>query len=97
MDNERKHERPDPKEIAEIMDAVSDKIPTMIKGILSSFFSPEAATNIGTAVAQFRKSLIEGGIPEDEAQDMTREYLRTLTSWSNVLREARHRGEGQGS
>jgi hypothetical protein len=79
----------DPKEIAEIMDSVSEKIPTLIKGVLDSFFSPEAAANIGKSVAVFRKSLIEGGISESEAQDMTREYLQTLTKWSSVMREAR--------
>ncbi len=91
MSQSTKHERMDPKEIAEIMESVSEKIPTLIKGVLDSFFSPEAAANIGKAVAVFRKSLIEGGIPEGEAQEMTREYLQTLTRWSNVMREARGR------
>ena len=89
MSQNPKHERMDPKEIAEIMDSVSEKIPTLIKGVLDSFFSPEAAANIGKSVAVFRKSLIEGGISESEAQDMTREYLQTLTKWSNVMRDAR--------
>jgi hypothetical protein len=89
MSQNPKHERMDPKEIAEIMDSVSEKIPTLIKGVLDSFFSPEAAANIGKSVAVFRKSLIEGGISESEAQDMTREYLQTLTKWSSVMREAR--------
>jgi len=84
----------DPKEIAEMMDTVSEKIPTLIKGVLDSFFSPEAAANIGKSVATFRKSLIEGGIPEEEAQLVTREYLGTITRWSNILRETRaHRGD----
>lgn len=89
MSQNTKHEKMDPKEIAEIMESVSEKIPTLIKGVLDSFFSPEAAANIGKSVAVFRKSLIEGGIPESEAQDMTREYLQTLTKWSNVMRDAR--------
>jgi len=85
--------RMSPKEIAEMMDMVSEKIPTLIRGVLDSFFSPEAAEKIGKSVAAFRKSLIEGGIPEGEAQQMTREYLGTLTRWSDVLREARRRDE----
>ena len=84
-----------PKEIAEMMDMVSDKIPTLIRGVLDSLFSPEAAANIGKSVAVFRKSLIEGGIGESEAQEMTREYLGTLTRWSNVLRETRGRREDE--
>ncbi len=88
-----RRERMNPKEIAEMMDMVSEKIPTLIKGVLDSFFSPEAAANIGKSVAAFRKSLIDGGIPEAEAQQMTREYLGTLTRWSSILRDVRRRDE----
>ncbi|GAG23261.1 unnamed protein product, partial [marine sediment metagenome] len=52
-------------------------------------FSVEAASNMGKAVAEFRKNLIEGGIPEEEAMEMTRDYLGTLTSWSKMMREVR--------
>ena len=79
----------DPEDIAKMLEIVSDKIPAMIKGILESFFSPEAAANMGKAVAEFRKTLIEGGISEEEAMDMTREYLRTLTNWQGMMKEAR--------
>ncbi len=47
---------------------------------------------MGKAVADFRKSLIEGGIPEAEAMEMTKDYLGTLTSWSKMLRELRVTG-----
>ena len=84
---EYKHE--DAEEVAEIFEVLATQIPSMIRGILDSLFSPEAAANMGKAVAEFRKSLIEGGIPEDEAMVMTRDYLGTLTKLSNVMREAR--------
>ncbi len=78
-----------PEEIAELLEMVSEKIPNLIRGIMESFFSPEAASNMGKAVAEFRRTLIDGGIPEDEAMEMTREYLRTLTNWKGMMREAR--------
>jgi TorA maturation chaperone TorD len=76
-------------EVAEIFETISSKIPEMINGVLGSLFSVEAASNMGKAVAEFRKSLIEGGIPEAEAMEMTRDYLGTLTSWSKMMREVR--------
>lgn len=91
MDEWKRHGPPKAEDIAEIMEIVSTQLPGLIRGILDSFFSPEAAANMGKAVAEFRKSLIEGGIPEDEATAMTREYLSTLTNWTNVMREARSR------
>ncbi|UCH57201.1 MAG: hypothetical protein JSV18_07670 [Candidatus Bathyarchaeota archaeon] len=81
-----------PEEIAELLDMISGKLPNLIKGIIESFFSPEAAKNMGEAVAAFRTSLIEGGIPEDEALAMTREYLKTLTNWKGMIRETRRSG-----
>jgi hypothetical protein len=78
-----------PEDIAEIFEVISDKVPTMIRGIIESFFSPDAAANMGKAVAEFRRTLIEGGISEEEAMEMTREYLRTLTNWQGMMREAR--------
>jgi len=84
-----RHSSKDAAEVAEIFETLSSKIPEMINGILSSLFSVEAASNMGKAVAEFKKSLTEGGIPEAEAMEMTREYLGTLTNWSKVVREVR--------
>lgn len=95
MDEERRrgrHSSKDAAEVAEIFETLSTKIPQMINGILGSLFSVEAASNMGQAVAEFRKKLIEGGIPEKEAMEMTRDYLGTLTSWSKMMREFRVSG-----
>ena len=61
MDEHRKrrYNSPDAQEVAEIFETLSTKIPDMINGILGSLFSPEAASNMGKAVVEFRKSLIE--------------------------------------
>ena len=91
MDEHPKRTRRDPVEspedIAYILDTVSDKVPTMIKGIISAFFSPEAAKDMAKSVAEFRKTLIEGGIPEDEAMKMTREYMQTVTNWKGMMND----------
>ena len=85
----KKWEPEGPEDIAEILDAVSSRIPLLIKGVMDAFFSPEAATNIAKSVAKFRKTLIEGEIPEDEAMQMTREYMRTLTDWKGMMSKMR--------
>ena len=92
MDEHRRYASKDAQEVAEIFETLSTKIPDMLNGILGSLFSPEAAGNMGKAVAEFRKSLIEGGIPEDEAMEMTRKYLGTLTNWSNIVKETTRSG-----
>ena len=84
--SERKHDIPKPEEISGILAAVSKELPGLVKGIVESFFSPEAAADMGKSVATFYKTLKEGGIPEDQALAMTREYLGTLTKWSESLK-----------
>ena len=102
MDEHPKRQRREPVEspedIAYILDTVSDKVPAMIKGIIGAFFSPEAAKDMAKSVAEFRKTLIEGGISEEDAMDMTREYMRTVTDWKSMMgdikvREHRHKDE----
>jgi hypothetical protein len=77
---------PKPEEISGILAAVSKELPGLVKGILNSFFSPEAAADIGKSVATFYKTLKEGGIPEPQALSMTKDYLGTLTRWSETLK-----------
>ena len=85
----RRYGSKDAEEIAEIFKTLSTQIPNMIRGILDSLFSPEAAANMGKAVAEFYKNLKEGGIPEDDAMEMTKGYLSTLTKWSEMMKGAR--------
>ncbi len=80
-----------PEDIAYILDVVSDKVPSMIKGVIGAFFSPEAAKDMAKSVAEFRKTLIEGGISEEDAMDMTREYMRTVTNWKSMVSDIKFR------
>ena len=91
MSDHRRHKDfvESPEDIAEILDTVSEKVPKMIKGIIGAFFSPEAAKDMAKSVAEFRKTLIEGGIPEDEAMRMTREYMQTVTNWKGMVNDSR--------
>jgi len=77
---------PRPEEISAILAAVSKEIPGLVKGILDAFFSPQAAADMGKAVAAFYKSLRDGGIPEEQALAMTKDYLGALTKWSEALK-----------
>ncbi len=84
--SEHKHDMPKPEEISGILAAVSKELPGLVKGILDALFSPQAAADMGKAVATFYKNLKEGGIPEEQALSMTKDYLGTLTRWSETLK-----------
>jgi hypothetical protein len=84
--SDHKSDMPKPEEISGLLAAVSKELPGLVKGILDAFFSPEAAADMGKSVATFYKTLKEGGIPEDTALSMTKDYLGTLTRWSESLK-----------
>jgi phage tail protein X len=64
-----------PKDIADILDAVADKVPGMIKGIFSAIYSAESGTEAGKSVGNFYTNLLESGIPEDLALKLTERYM----------------------
>lgn len=66
------------KEIGELLDEVSVKIPTLIKGLMNTLFSAEAGKNMGQAVGTLYKELIDSGIPKEDALQMARDYMLTL-------------------
>lgn len=73
------------KEVAEILDAVADKIPKMLKGIQTAYYSPEAGANSGKAIGAFYKELIASGIPAETALVLTENYMISLKDLVKVV------------
>ncbi len=68
----------DAKEIGEILDVVSDKIPALLRGLRDVLYSKESAENMADSVGTFYKKLVEAGIPKEDALDMARGYMINL-------------------
>ncbi|MHA1906159.1 MAG: hypothetical protein ACW98Y_02605 [Candidatus Thorarchaeota archaeon] len=66
------------KALPELFNAINDSVPKLISGIIGSVYSPEAAGNMGAAVGQFYRKLIEEGIPESVALEMTKKFVGAL-------------------
>ena len=74
-----KHEAmPDPEKIKEILDVVSEKIPGLLKELSSLLYSPESAKRYAAAAAIFYKELKAAGMTEEQAYELTSQYLSTL-------------------
>jgi len=74
-----KHENmPDPEKIKEILDVVSEKIPGLLKELSSLLYSPDSAKKYATAAATFYKELKAAGMSEEQAYELTSQYLSTL-------------------
>ncbi|MGI5899097.1 MAG: hypothetical protein ACOX8S_04135 [Christensenellales bacterium] len=66
------------KEIGELLDQVSGKLPKMISGLLDTMYSAEAGQKMGQAVGSFYKELVGSGIPPEEALKMARDYMLSI-------------------
>lgn len=85
-ENEKRKEKHGPEDLKEVLNLVSTEVPGLIKSILSSVFSEEAAKNMGKAAAAYYKELKDGGLPEQVAVKMTEDYMKTFTSLGDMLR-----------
>jgi len=97
LSEEEKHEERKPKkeeieELKQVLGTVSDMVPNLIRGIVSSIFSAEAGKNMGAAAANFYKELKAAGMPDEVAIKMTEDYVHTFTDIGKLIQEATKRG-----
>ena len=78
----------DAEELEKVLKTVSEMVPNLIKGIVSSIFSAESGQNMGAAAANFYKELKNAGLPEEVAVKMTQDYVKTFTGFGDIIKEA---------
>jgi hypothetical protein len=66
------------KEISELIDMTTDKVPKMISGLLNTMYSAEAGANMGKAVGSLYKELVASGITSGIAMEMARDYMLSI-------------------
>jgi len=74
------NELPPAKEIGEILDEVTSKVPQLITGLMDTLYSPEAGKKMGQAVGAMYEELLNAGIPESDALIMAKEYMISIKS-----------------
>lgn len=72
------------RELKEVLDVVSGRIPGFLSQLRDVMYSRDAAEGMADAVATFYRKLVEGGIPKDDALEMARGYMINL---SDILSE----------
>jgi len=74
-----KHEGiPDPEKIKEILNVVSEKIPGLLKELSNVLYGTNQAKQFGIAVATFYKELKDAGMTDQQAYELTSQYMSTL-------------------
>jgi hypothetical protein len=85
---DKKHRNWDEKmtaeEIGQILDVVSTKVPRLLEGVHRTYYSVESGTNAGKSVGAFYKELMESGIPQDMALNLTERYMISVRDFKGM-------------
>jgi hypothetical protein len=76
------------EELKEVLTVVSDKVPSLIKGLVGSVFSEDTARNMAKAAATYYTELKTGGLPDEAALKMTQDYVATFSKIGEILSQA---------
>jgi len=69
---------PEAKDIKEILDVVSEKVPELLEKVTNAIYGAENAKKFAAAVAEFYKSLKAAGMTDGQAYELTKEYMSSL-------------------
>jgi hypothetical protein len=79
------------KEIGELLDEVSTKIPRLLEGIQKCYYSVENGANAGKSIGAFYKELLEAGMAEDVALRLTERFMVSIKDFTDL--GGRHKDE----
>lgn len=65
-------------EIKEILTMISEKIPDLLNSLTDVLYGAEQAGKYGKAVAGFYKELKDSGMTDEQAFELTRQYMSSL-------------------
>ncbi len=83
---------PDSQKIKEILDVVAEKVPGLLRTLSELLYSPKSAKQYAEAAAMFYKELKSAGMSDQQAFELTRQYMSTL-NLGNVMGRFRQQGQ----
>ena len=87
-EEKREYVNEDVEEVRGILTAISDFIKDIqqpIKELIDTLLEPIKGDKFGKEIAAFYKNLIESGMPEDLAKEMTKEYFEKRTKILDIF------------
>lgn len=69
----------DADELKEILGVVSSEIPKLLDAITNTIYNSENAENYGKSIAMFYKQLIEAGMDQQQAYELTQHYMSNMS------------------
>lgn len=86
----------DAEEVKEILNVVSEKIPELLNSLADILYGREQSKKYGEAVAGFYKNLKESGMTDEQAYELTKQYMSAMNLPGMLGEAMRARGGGHG-
>jgi len=96
MAEEEKKHGMDPEKIKEIFGVFSEKLPALLNSLTDVLYGREQSKKYGEAVAGFYRSLKESGMTDEQAFELTKQYMSAMNLPSMLGEAMRGRGGGRG-
>lgn len=84
----------DAQEVADILSAVSEHVPKLLSEITEALFSAEKSEAFAESVAKFYKSLIDAGMDEEKAFELTQKFMEDSSPGGMISKVLGEVGEG---
>ena len=78
MTDDEKRKKTDPEDVKEILNVVSEKIPALLNSLADVLYGKEQSVKYGQAVAGFYKSLKDSGMTDEQAYELTKQYMSAM-------------------
>jgi hypothetical protein len=72
-------DKEDVQNLKEVLDVVSQKVPELLEKVTGAMYGAENAKKFAVAVAEFYKSLKEAGMTDEQAYDLTKQYMSSIS------------------
>jgi len=83
------------EEVKELLEAFSEKIPTLLNSLTDAIYGKDASAKFGAAVADFYKTLKGSGMTDEQAFKLTEQYMSSLNLGGMIAKAVGKRHEGE--
>lgn len=78
-------EMPDAEQIRDIMKVLSDTVPDLLQNLAKILYGAKESEEYGKAVANFYKALKDAGMSNEQAFQLTKDYMSNM-SLGNIMK-----------
>jgi len=73
------NDMPDAEQLKEIFGVLTDSVPKLLDSVTKVLYGAQEGTKFGESVAAFYKALRDAGMSNDQAFELTKDYMANLS------------------